>query len=362
MPAIHKHPEFIVRSAEPFNGGPPLPLLREHVVTPSELFFVRNHGNVPDVDVASYRLRVEGVVDRELQLSLAELRNEFPSVTLPATLQCAGIRRTELMAVEPIPGELPWEAEAISHGVWRGVPLHAVLAAAGVDSTAKHVAFSGLDVVQRRGETFGFGGSIPLAKALSPELMLAYELNGAPLPPTHGFPLRVLAPGYVGARSVKWLATITLQAEPSANYFQQRAYKLFPPDVHANTVDWAEGEMLGELDVNAVICQPTADATLSRGTIDIQGYAIAGGPQGIERVEVSSDGGTTWTEARLSAPLQPWSWRFWSAQVALSAGRHQLVVRACAMDGATQPPVAGPIWNFKGYMNNAWHRITIVVS
>ncbi len=361
MPAIHKHPEFIVRSEEPFNGGPPLPLLREQLVTPTELFFVRNHGNVPDVDPEHYRLRVAGRVDRELQLSLADLRTEFPSVTQPATLQCAGIRRTELMAVEPIPGELPWEAEAISHGEWRGVPLRSVLEAAGINGTAQHVAFSGFDMVQRRGETFGFGGSIPLAKALSPELMLAYELNGAPLPPTHGFPLRVVAPGYVGARSVKWLATITLQPEPSANYFQQRAYKLFSPEVHANTVDWAQGQMLGELDVNAVICQPAASATLPSGSVDVQGYAIAGGPQGVQRVEVSSDGGATWIQARLNEPAQAWSWRFWNAQFELSAGSYELIVRACAANGATQPPDIAPLWNYKGYMNNAWHRIPIVV-
>lgn len=362
MPFIHKHPEFIVRSEQPLNGGPPLPLLRKHLVTPTELFFVRNHGNVPEVDVNSYRLMVNGGVERELQLSFADLRAEFPSVTLPATLQCAGIRRTELMAVEPIPGELPWGAEAISTGEWRGVPLRMVLAAAGVDAEAQHVAFCGLDMVQRRGATFGFGGSIPLTKALNPELILAYELNGAPLPPTHGFPLRVVAPGYVGARSVKWLATITLQTEPSANYFQQHAYKLFQPDVRADTVDWAQGEMLDELDVNAVICQPSADAALPAGITEVRGYAIAGGAQGVQRVEVSCDGGSTWIEAQLSEPAQPWTWRFWQAQFEFSTGSHELVVRACAVDGSTQPPDVAPIWNFKGYMNNAWHRVTITID
>lgn len=362
MPVIHKHPEFIVRSEQPFNGGPPLPLLRQQLVTPTELFFVRNHGNVPEVDVNAYRLIVGGSVDRALRLSLADLCTEFPSVTLPATLQCAGIRRTELMAVEAIPGELPWEAEAISTGLWRGVPLRSVLAAAGVAAEAQHVAFTGLDMVQRRGETFGFGGSVPLAKALHPELILAYELNDAPLPPAHGFPLRVVAPGYVGARSVKWLATITLQPEPSTNYFQQRAYKLFPSDVHADTVDWTQGEMLAELEVNAVICRPTTDDILPAGFVDVQGYAIAGGEQGIQGVEVSSDGGQTWIEARLSEPAQPWTWRFWEAQCELKTGSHELVVRACAADGTTQPPDVAPIWNFKGYMNNAWHRVTITID
>ncbi|MGH2524914.1 MAG: molybdopterin-dependent oxidoreductase, partial [Anaerolineales bacterium] len=205
MSNFGKHPDFLVRSASPYNGGPPLGLLREAFVTPNELFFVRNHGNVPRVDPAHYRLSIGGLVKRPRALSLDELRQNFPKRTLTATLQCAGNRREELIEVAPIPDELPWGEEAISNAAWAGAALRDVLGEgpAGIAPEARHVAFAGLDDVQRQGKTLGFGSSIPIEKALSLEVLLAYEMNGEPLPPAHGFPVRAIVPGYIGARSVK---------------------------------------------------------------------------------------------------------------------------------------------------------------
>lgn len=357
-----KHPALLVREQQPFNAGPPPALQRQDFVTPSELFFVRNHGTVPAIDPTSYRLTIGGMVGRPLSLSLDELRDRFPSVALTVTLQCAGNRRSELMAVEPIPQEAAWATEAISNAQWRGVPLREVLLAAEFATDATHVAFDSLDEVERHGRRFGFGGSIPLDKALGAEVLLAYEMNGAPLPPTHGFPLRVVTPGYIGARSVKWLAGITLQTEPSDNYFQAHAYKLFPPHIRAATVDWASGLMLGELSISAVISSPLAGATLPAGEVLIQGYALAGGGRRIERVDVSSDGGETWMIAELVAQQPPWAWCFWEARLALAPGAHQLVARAWDSAANTQPEDIRKIWNFKGYMNNAWHRIDVDVA
>ena len=222
---------MVVRGTEPYNAGPPLESLRASFLTPVPLFFVRNHGTVPVADAAAYRLTVSGLVDRELRLSLVALQREFAPSTVAATIQCAGNRRRELNAVRSIEGEIPWDAEAVGTATWTGVPLGAVLRAAGARALGRYVHLLGLDTVAT--DTQGFGGSIPLEKAMSPEVLLAYEMNGSPLLPVHGFPLRVVVPGYIGARSVKWLRSISVAAEPSRNYFQSHAYKWFPPHVRA---------------------------------------------------------------------------------------------------------------------------------
>ncbi len=362
MPVHKKHPRFIAHTAQPLNGGMPLPLLREHAVTPTERFFVRNHGTIPCLDPQRYRLVINGQVQQPLQLSLFDLLDGFEQITFEATIACAGNRRTELNDVEPIPHELPWGAEAIGHARWSGVRLRDVLQAASVDLHAQHVAFAGLDEVERQGNTFGFGGSIPLNKALHDDVLLAHTMNDAPLPPEHGFPVRVIVPGYVGARSVKWLSTITVQAEPSANYFQQRAYRLFEPQDRIETVQWEGGVMLSELDINAVICVPEPHAILPAGPIDVRGYALAGGDHTVACVALSVDGGATWTQAQLEGDDQPWTWRLWQAQHALPPGEHEIIV--CAVDSAanTQPAHLRDVWNFKGYMNNAWHRVRVHVE
>ena len=349
--------KLVVRQEDPLNAGPSLDALRRSVLTPNHLFFVRNHGSIPQVDPSAYRLAVTGMVEKPMSLSLDELREVFPTETRVATLQCAGNRRRELAEVAAIPGELPWGADAISNASWGGVPLTEVLRATGIKAGAEHIAFSGLDEVEREGRRFGFGGSIPLEKALSAEVLLAYEMNGVDLPPEHGFPLRVVVPGYIGARSVKWLSEISLQREPSDNFFQSRAYKLFPPDVRADTADWDQGETLGDLSVHAVICRPQDGETLFAGEKLIQGYAVTGGGHRIERVEIAVDGGTNWVAARLGEADDPWTWRFWEADVRLEPGPVEIVARAWDSGSNSQPEEARSVWNFKGYMNNSWHRV-----
>jgi sulfite oxidase len=360
--SLDQQPGMRVHQTDPLNVGAPLELLRQSFVTPQDCFFVRNHGPVPHVDVHRYRLSVFGRVQVPLALSLDELRTHFPASTVMATLQCAGHRRDELAAFRPIPGEIPWGAETIGNAVWRGVALREVLQAAGVGPDVEHVAFLGLDASHNGSKHFAFGGSIPIAKALSSEVLLAYEMNGEPLSPQHGFPLRVLVPGYIGARSVKWLASIVLQDAPSTNYYQARAYKLFPPHVQAESADWSQGQMLGVLPLNAVIFRPCEGELLKAGPIRIQGYATAPEGNQLERVEVSSDGGATWTQATLLEQPQPWTWCFWEVTVSLDPGTHELIVRAWDTAGGTQPEDVRQVWNCKGYLNHAWHRVTVVIS
>lgn len=335
--------------------------LREHFVTPRELFYVRNHGAIPEVDAKTYRLVVKGMVERELELSLDTLLNDFPKRTVMATLQCAGNRRSELIAIAATPGETPWEAGAIGNAFWTGVPLKEILNAAGMKLGAQYVAFVGADEVIRHDENVGFGGSVSLDKALSGEVLLAYEMNGKPLEPVHGFPLRVLTPGYIGARSVKWLTQIIVQSMPSKNYFQAHAYQLFPPQTNAETADWNAGLQLSELGVNCVIASPQ-DGDQVSDEVAVQGYAITGGGRKVARVDVSTDGGNSWMTANITQGDQQWAWTFWEARVNLESGESEIIARAFDTASNTQPEDARHIWNFKGYMNNAWHRVKLKVK
>jgi sulfite oxidase len=355
-----KHPEFIARVEHPFNGGAPPALVAQNVITPNDLFFVRSHAGVPTVDPSTYRLTVDGMVRQPLSLSLDDLRH-FPRRTLVAALQCAGNRRVEMEKIAPIPDEIIWGIEAVSNAEWGGVALCDVLEAAGVELGALHVAFEGLDQNEKDDEQFPFGGSIPLDKALRPEVLLADTMNGAPLPPVHGFPLRTIVPGYIGARSVKWVSRIVVQAQPSDNYYQARAYKLFPSDVHKESVNWRQGMMLGELPVNALIAQPEDGAALRAGEIVVRGHALAGG-RPVERVDVSGDGGKSWQQATFLNEATLWGWRLWETRLTLSPGEHVLMVRAWDSAAQTQPESVSTIWNFKGYMNNAVHQIRVNVT
>lgn len=349
-----KHPDFVVLEPDPLNGGPPLDALIAAPVTPNDLFFVRSHAPSPTIDPASYRLTVQGLVRRPLTLTLAGLRDRFPARRVEATLQCAGNRRQELLPYGEIPGELLWGEEAISTATWEGVSLQAVLEAAGLDAGAAHVEFIGLDRIEGKAE--GFGGSIPLEKAMSGEVLLADRMNGAPLPVDHGYPLRVVVPGYLGARSVKWLGQIVVRAQPSTNYYQARAYKLFPGDVSPDNVVWEDGMMLGEMPVTSVICTPHAGAAV-RSPLTVAGYALTSGGRRIVRVEVSIDEGRTWIAASLQPSDSPWAWTLWQVELELPEGKHELAVRAWDSATTTQPARIEDVWNFKGYYNNAWHRV-----
>lgn len=332
-----------VRTERPLNAETPLDLLCRSHVTPTELFFVRSHGAVPMVDADAYRLTVAGDVRDPLRLSLRDLRDRFPPVSVTATIACAGNRRSELNGVAPVAEGIPWGPGAIGNAVWAGARLADVLAAAGVGAEARHVAFSGLDRPVVDGRTEPFAASIPIEKARAAEVLLAYELDGEPLPPAHGFPLRVIVPGYIGARSVKWLDAISVQREGSTSFFQIRDYAL-------------RGEPLGEQALNSAICRPADGAPATTG--DVAGYALGGGGRSLERVEVSADGGRSWVTASLEEHGgERWSWRLWHAEVRFGSGPHELVVRA--FDGSGQPEDVADVWNDRGYMNNAWHRVKL---
>lgn len=360
MKLFDKHTATIVHEDEPFNSEPPLGLLRRDFLTPGDLFYSRNHAPVvPEVDPESYRLAVTGLIGETLDLSLDDLRS-FDKSEVTAVLQCAGNRRDELMEVTEIPGETPWRAGAVGNARWTGTPLREVLLAAGVGEEARHVAFTGLDLVEGEDGWFDYGGSIPIEKAMSPEVLLAYEMNGEPLSPEHGAPLRVVVPGYIGARSVKWVSGIELRREQSDNYYQASEYRLFAPNVTDETADSSSSFPLGEMQVNAVICEPAGGESLQAGPTVFRGYATAGGGRSVERVDISADGGKSWTQADLTEGKdEPWAWSLWETTLDLGSGRHVISVRAVDSAASAQPPTAAELWNFKGYANNSWHKVEV---
>lgn len=346
-----------VHSKSPLNAEPELQNLVREWLTPVKQFYIRSHGNHPQIEAGSFRLKVEGLVEKPLELSLAELKERFKEHSTPATLTCAGNRREEFNKIKPV-GGVQWGPGAIANAEWAGVRLSDVLKAAGLKEDAKHVWFEGLDEITEKGHTTPFGGSIPVTKALadentSPGALLAFRMNGEPLSVDHGFPLRSLVPGYIGARSVKWLGKITVSNRPSPNHFVQEAYKLVTED---KPLAWDEAGVIYHYFINSAIAGP---APKGNGQPQkVRGYALPEGDGGhIAKVEVSANNGQTWTVAKLRTQPKPYCWVIWEADLQIPAGSSKIVVRATDSKGHSQPQHLS--WNFKGYMNNAWHSLSI---
>jgi sulfite oxidase len=346
---------LIVHGDQPYNAEPPLGRLRAAYRTPAEDFYVRSHGDLPDLEPETWRLTVEGGDGVTGELSLQDLQTRFPEVTVTATMQCAGNRRADLRAVAPVSGD-PWDAGAIGTAAWTGVRLGDVLRAFGVtDDAGLHVAFESHDRVEGR----PYGASIPLAKAMAPETLLAHAMNGAPLLPEHGFPVRAVVPGFAGVRSPKWLRRLAVQRHPSDNPIQADDYKLYPPDVTAESADPTRGHTIDTMPLNAAICEPDRGATLKAGPNRVRGYAVSG-DRAIVRVDVSGNGGRSWRQADLEHETDaPFAWTFWSVDLDLPPGEHELAVRAWDAAGQTQPALPDDVWNHKGYLCTCWHRLRV---
>ena len=358
-----KRSDMIVRNESPFNAEPPAAVLAAGEITDVDSFFTRNHGPFPDISPDQWRLTVDGLAEKPLTLTLDQLMGGFDAVSVVATLACAGNRRAELLDVRPIPGKEPWAHGAISTAEWRGVRLADVLEAAGVSHQGGlHVAFAAPDLAQEARPVQSYGSSIPLSKAMSPEVLLAWEMNGQPLPRIHGGPVRVVVPGYIGARSVKWVSAITVQPEPSENYFQALDYRILPPEMDPDTVLPGAGISMSALPLNCDILVPGDGAELPAGRLTVRGWALAGDGRGIGRVDVSIDGGQTWQQAQLEPAANQWTWRMWSLAVDVRPGPVQVTARAWDDTGVTHPESAASLWNPRGYANNAWSRVAVSVE
>jgi sulfite oxidase len=359
-------PKLIVRQESPFNAEPELATLVSSYLTPVEQFYVRSHGPVPKVDADSFRVKISGLVNRDLEFSVAELKDKFDTHKIAATLTCAGNRRQELSAIKKVAG-VQWDAGAIGHAEWLGTMLADVLKAAELKPEAKHVWLEGLDPIKEKdGSEAPFGGSIPLAKALATKgrnqpSLLAHSMNDKPLTAEHGAPLRLVVPGYIGARSVKWLAKIVVSDKPSTNHYLAEAYKLIQTD---DKEEVAKAEPIYEFPLNVAIGLPTDGAKLKAGRQEIRGYALpfGSGNSFLTSVELSIDGGRTWTRTQLQRGDSPFCWQIWSVNVELLPGKQTLIARAVGHDSPgmerRETPEKGE-WNLKGYMYNAWHRVRV---
>jgi sulfane dehydrogenase subunit SoxC len=333
------------------NHALPLEALR-HPITPAGLHYLLIHYDIPAVDPGTFGLEIGGAVERPLSLSLDDLR-ERERVALPVTFECAGNGRALL---EPRPVSQPWLTEAVGTAEWAGAALGPLLEEAGVRPGAVEALFTGLDRGVEGGVTQAYERALPVSEAFGG--LLAYEMNGAPLPPQHGFPLRLVVPGWYGMQNVKWLTRITLLDEPFDGYQNAVGYRMYD-------ADGTPGEPVTRMLPRSLTIPPgipdflTRERRLEPGPVTLQGRAWSGyGP--IERVEVSTDGGQSFADARLEEPLGDAAWIGWSFEWDAPPGEHVISSRATDAAGTTQP--LEPPWNLKGYANNAVERIPVVVA
>ena len=333
------------------NHALPLEALR-YPITPAGLHYLLIHYDIPAVDPAAFVLEIGGAVERPLSLSLDDLR-ERERVALPVTFECAGNGRALL---EPRPVSQPWLTEAVGTAEWAGAPLGPLLEEAGVLSGAVEAVFTGLDRGVEGGVEQAYERALPVSEASGG--LLAYEMNGAPLLPQHGFPVRLVAPGWYGMQNVKWLTRITLLDEPFQGYQNAVGYRLYD-------ADGAAGEPVTRMLPRSLTVPPgvpdflTRERHLQRGPVTLEGRAWSGhGP--VERVEVSTDGGLGFADAQLGEPLGDAAWVGWRFDWDAPPGAHVISSRATDAAGNTQP--LEPPWNLKGYANNAVERMAVVVG
>ena len=353
--------ELIFRTTDPRNGEPGLAELVKSWITPVKHFYVRSHAPNPTIDLDRYTLTVEGKVRKPLTLTLKELQ-QMPRHQVTATLTCAGNRRTEFNEESKV-GGVQWEAGAIGNARWSGFALADVLQQAGVVEGAKHVWFEGLDQIQRPKGVIPFGGSIPIEKAMIqgtiPGALLVDQMNGKPLTADHGFPLRTVVPGYIGARSVKWLGKIVVSDQPSPNHYLATAYKIVKK---TDPIDWTESGPIYRYPINGAIATPEPQAKVPAGMLDVSGYVLPTGRPGAraQRIQISSDGGATWQPVKTVGQAGEFCWQLWKARIKVTLQTKALYLRATDTAGGFMP--AKVPWNAKGYLQNRWYRLPISVS
>lgn len=410
-----RHPALLVLSDKPFNAASPMELLIDSYITPAPLFFTRHHHPVPVVTEEDYRLTVDFAPEIRSKhpelpparvFTLAELKAAFPHTDVMSTIVCAGNRRSELSAIEPTDG-LAWHDGALSNGLWRGARLRDIARAMGIQDEEHARKTLGVTDVVFTAYDDPFDASIPVEKGVSStgHVLMAWGMNGEELPRDHGYPLRVVVPGAVGVRNVKWVKGITFAPEEAKSVWQRGApYKGFAPGVKSFAgIDTHKIPSVQALPVMSALVvpkpgtkvqcwRPTAPAASGanstgaataaaaaedrwEGSIEARGWAYSGGGAGIVRVDVTADDGANWTTAEITdGPSRAeidsrtaWAWSLWRADVPLPAHAKPgdtVTVAVKAVDGNynQQPERPDVVWNRRGILNNSWHKVKVVVS
>ena len=353
-----RDPRLQTLTDKPRNAETPASELSEFL-TPNKLFYVRNHFWVPPLDEESHRLVVELGDGEEKSYTMADLKTKFKQFRVTATLQCSGNRRKHMNEGAHQTSGLPWGVGAIGNAEWSGPRLRDVLADAGLTlddppEYAKHTQFMAAEA---------YGASIPLHKAIDPcgDVLLACSMNGEPLPKDHGFPVRVLVPGHVAARSVKWVTRIVVSEAESTSQWQRKDYKCFGPndDMKPN---WDMAHSIQEMPVQSAITKVrNGSKSGDDEMVVIEGYAVSGGGRAIVRVDVSTNNGKTWDQATIDeghrSGSKDWSWKRWRYTAPKNRVGPRLLVKAIDEAYNCQPDNFGPIYNLRGNLSTAWHRV-----
>jgi DMSO/TMAO reductase YedYZ molybdopterin-dependent catalytic subunit len=323
----------IVRGESPLNLEMPFEKL-EGFITPTESFYVRTHFPIPKIDKDAWWLHVEGAVENPFPINYEQLL-ELESVTIPVTLECAGNNRSLL---DPKVKGVQWGLGAVGTAEWTGVPLSILLDRAGVKANASEVILEGrdcgmLDDPKSPPAELTFARSVPLAKARQ-NVLLAYKMNGEDLPPENGFPVRAIVPGWYAVASIKWLQRIIVADQTFTGYYQTMDYAYWK-----RREQIAERMPLTELQVKAQIAKPSqGDSVSTNSSVRVHGAAWTSDAE-IAKVELSTDGGATWKEAKLLGQSKPNAWRLWEFnwQTPVAPGKQTLIARATDSLGRMQP-------------------------
>ena len=344
-----KPPQLIPVTDRPYNAETPFPALLEEV-TPVDLFYVRNHFDLPQTGDDPWILVVDGVSEGKRTFSLDQLK-KLPTKNLLVTLECAGNGRASM---DPAPSGTPWDLGAVSQAYFSGTSLANVLNQLGSPKDTVEVFFVGADRGETRtSQTVPYARSLPLDAALHPDTLLVWEMNGAPLPRQHGYPLRLVVPDWYGMASVKWLKQISFLTAPFEGFFQVDDY------VYVGEAGIEDGAPVTTMRVRALILDPAQGSTHSPSEVRFTGIAWSGGGS-IAMVEISFDQGDTWREVELNSPSSPYSAQRWSyLWRPESPGQYTIIVRASDSRGDIQP--LSPRWNKGGYGNNSAHQVRVAI-
>ncbi|KAJ6445150.1 sulfite oxidase, mitochondrial precursor [Purpureocillium lavendulum] len=365
-----KHPDMLHLLQFPYNGEPPKRLVTNVEITPNSLHFVRNHGGIPIINKDDYSFLLDGLVETPRSFTLDDLMDEakFPRMEKTITMQCSGTRRIEQILKYPGQGDevpqAPWAEGAIGTARYVGVSLKKVIkACGGLKDGAKHLEFYGADTYFKDDKTMNYLVSVPWSKVKANEVMLAWEMNGKVLPKIHGYPLRVVVLGYIGARSVKWLYRIKAIKGPSLAPVQSQEYLYFPQQVGKHNFKLTDGIQIQEMPVSSAIMSPwTKQVVIHKGKIRCKGWAYSGGGRWPERVELSADGGFNWytvPDQKLSKKRK-WTWRIWEYELPCDVeGWVEIVVRCWDNALNTQPPEVRTAWNWGLHVTSSCHRISV---